>query len=80
MKADMCPTLPPTTMSMPFIEMPQREAALPRTTSRPPWPEAPAYCEASPSITTVPDIMFSATPGPAEPVTWIRACLFMPAQ
>ena len=46
MKALMCPMLPPTTMSMPFIEMPQRAPASPSMTSRPPWPVAPADCEA----------------------------------
>ena len=69
MKADMWPILPCTTMSMPFIEMPQREEALPSMTSRPPRPVAPAYWLASPLTTTAPDIMFSATPGPAEPCT-----------
>jgi hypothetical protein len=29
---------------------------------------------------TVPDIMFSATPGPTDPATRIVACLFMPPQ
>ena len=62
------------------MEMPQREAALPLMTRRPPRPVAPAYCEASPSITTVPDIMFSATPGPAEPCTVTVPPSFMPAQ
>ena len=76
----MWPILPCTTMSMPFIEIPQRLDALPLITSKPPRPVAPAYWLASPSMTTVPDIMFSATPGPAEPVTWIFACLFMPPQ
>ena len=28
MKADICPTLPATTMSIPFIEMPQRDAGI----------------------------------------------------
>ena len=42
MKADRCPTDPFTTMSMPFIEMPQRAEALPSITSRPPQPVAPA--------------------------------------
>ena len=59
MKADMWPMLPCTTMSMPFIEMPQREEALPSMTSSPPRPVAPAYWLASPFTTTVPDIMFS---------------------
>jgi len=76
----MCPTLPQTTISMPFIEMPQRDEALPRMTSSPPRPVAPAYWLASPSTTTLPDIMFSATPGPTEPAMHRRACLFMPPQ
>ena len=65
MKADMWPTEPFTTISMPFIEMPQRDEALPSMTSRPPWPVAPASWLASPFTMTSPDIMFSATPGPA---------------
>ena len=76
----MWPIEPWTTMSIPFIEMPQREAALPLTTRRPPRPVAPAYWLASPSTTTTPDIMFSATPGPAEPWTVIAPPSFMPAQ
>jgi hypothetical protein len=35
-------------MSMPFIEMPQRAAALRSMTSSPPWPVAPADWDASP--------------------------------
>jgi hypothetical protein len=50
-------------MLMPFIEMPQRDEALPLMTSRPPRPVAPAYWLASPSMTTVPDIMFSGNAG-----------------
>ena len=80
MKADMWPIEPFTTMSIPFIEMPQREEALPSMTSSPPRPVAPAYWLASPFTTTVPDIMFSPTPGPALPSTTIVASLFMPAQ
>ena len=80
MNADMCPTEPFTTMSMPFIEMPQRADALPSITSSPPQPVAPAACEASPVTCTWPDIMFSATPGPALPLMTTVACLFMPAQ
>jgi hypothetical protein len=38
----MCPTDPRTTMSTPFIEMPQREDASPRMTSSLPRPVAPA--------------------------------------
>ena len=67
-------------MSMPFIEMPQRAAASPWTTSRPPWPVAPADWLAFPSITTVPDIMFSARPVLAFPCTRTVARLFIPAQ
>ena len=54
-------------MSIPFIEMPQRDEALPSITRSPPLPVAPAYWLASPFTVTRPDIMFSATPGPAEP-------------
>ena len=67
-------------MFMPFIEIPQREEAFPLITSKPPWPVAPAYWLASPSITTLPLIIFSATPGPTEPLTFIVACLFIPPQ
>jgi hypothetical protein len=63
-----------------FIDTPQRLDALPFTTRRPPRPVAPAYWLALPSMMTVPDIMFSATPGPADPLIRIVACLFMPAQ
>ena len=38
MNAEKCPTLPPTTMSHPFIEIPHREDASPSTTSNPPCP------------------------------------------
>ena len=68
MNALMWPTEPCTTMSTPFIEMPQRAAALPRITSRPPRPVAPADCDALPSTITVPDMMFSATPTPGVAV------------
>ena len=78
MKADMWPTWPPTTMSPPFREMPQREEALPSMKSRPPWAEAPAHWEANPLTRTSPDIMFSATLQPTFPWTTIRACRFMP--
>ena len=80
MNADICPTDPFTTMSMPFMEMPQRAAALPSTSSSPPQPDAPAACETSPVTCTLPDIMFSATPGPALPLITTVAALFMPAQ
>ena len=76
----MCPTEPRTTMSTPFIEMPQREEASPRMTSSPPRPVAPADWLALPSTSTEPDIMFSATPTPQLPCTRTTACWFMPAQ
>ena len=62
MNALMWPTSPPTTMSTPFIEIPQRIGAVPSMTSSPPWAVAPADWEASPRTRTGPDIMFSATP------------------
>ena len=80
MNAPMCPIEPPTTMSTPFIEMPQRAAASPRTTTRPPRPVAPAAWLALPSTTIVPDMMFSATPTPQWPCTRTVARLFIPAQ
>ena len=76
----MCPTEPPTTTSMPFIEIPQRELASSSMTSSPPQPEAPAAWPALPVTRTEPDIMFSATPGPACPLTLIEARLFIPPQ
>ena len=76
----MCPTEPLTTISMPRAEMPHRLDALPSITSNPPQPVAPAEAEASPLTCTRPDIMFSATPTPAEPLMMILARLFMPAQ
>ncbi len=48
MKADMCPTDPPTTISTPFIEIPQRDEASPSITSNPPWAVAPADSDALP--------------------------------
>ena len=80
MNALMWPTEPRTTMSTPFIEMPQRELASPSITTRPPWPEAPAACEALPVTRTTPDMMFSARPGPAWPWMVMQAAWFMPAQ
>ena len=67
-------------MSTPFIEMPHRAAASPWTTSRPPWALAPADWLTLPSITTVPDIMFSARPVLAFPCTRTFASWFIPAQ
>ena len=45
----MCPTDPRTTMSTPFIEIPQREEASPRMTTSPPRPVAAADWLALPS-------------------------------
>ena len=67
-------------MVTPFMEIPQRAEALPSTTTKPPWPVAPADWLALPVMRTVPDMMFSARPGPALPCTVTEACLFMPAQ
>ena len=80
MKALIGPIEPFTTMSMPFIEMPQRAEALPSITRKPPRPVAPAAWLASPFTWTSPDIMFSPTPTPALPAIMILACLFMPPQ
>ena len=80
MKQLMWPTEPCTTMSTPFMEMPQRLEASPSITSRPPCPVAPAHWLALPLTRTRPDIMFSATPTPTMPWTVISACWFMPAQ
>jgi hypothetical protein len=80
MKALIGPIEPFTTMSIPFIEIPQRADALPSMTRSPPRPVAPAAWLASPETQTSPDIMFSATPTPTLPATLTVACLFMPAQ
>jgi hypothetical protein len=79
MNAEKLPTLPPTTMSAPLSEMPQRRDASPSMISKPPWADAPAAVEAKPRTCTRPDIIFSAAPGPALPCTVTEACLFMPA-
>ncbi len=71
---------PPTTMSMPFIEMPQRALASPSMTSMPPRPEAPADCEALPVTRIIPLIMFSPIPVPQWPRTMMVAAWFMPPQ
>ena len=42
-------------------------------------PLAPAAMLASPRTRTSPDIMFSATPGPALPLTITLASAFIPA-
>ena len=79
MNAEKCPTLPPTTMSQPFIEIPHREDASPSITTKPPCPDAPALSDACPFTRTTPDIMFSATLQPTLPCMVIDASLFMPA-
>jgi hypothetical protein len=61
MKQLMWPMLPPTTMSMPFMEIPQRAPASPSITNKPPRAVAPAAWEALPLTRTEPDIMFGAT-------------------
>jgi hypothetical protein len=80
MKADMCPILPCTTMSIPFIEMPQRELALPLMTSSPPWPVAPGILA---GVALHDDgarhhVLGHARPGGARHPD--VACLFMPPQ
>ena len=80
MNALMWPTEPRTTMSAPLSEIPHRADASPWMTSSPPRAVAPAAWLAEPSTTTVPDIMFSATPTPQLPRTRTVARLFMPAQ
>ena len=76
----MCPTEPRTTMSTPFIEIPQRAAASPWTTSRPPRPVAPADWLALPSTTTVPGHHVLGDADARVARTRTVACLFMPAQ
>ncbi len=80
MNALICPTEPFTTISTPFMEMPQRALALPSMMSSPPCAVAPAAWLASPRTCTVPDIMFSARPVPALPLMVMLAPAFMPAQ
>ena len=46
----------------------------------PPCAVAPAACPARPATSTLPDIMFSATPTPTVPWTRTVASWFMPAQ
>ena len=75
MNAEKLPTLPPTTMSAPLSEIPQRNEASPSMTSSPPCAEAPAAVEAKPLTCTRPDIMFSAAPGPGVAVHRDRGVL-----
>ena len=76
----MWPTEPRTTMSMPFIEMPQREEASPSITRSPPWPEAPAALRAVAADADAArhHVLGHARPGMAVDV--ISASLFMPPQ
>ncbi len=80
MKAPAWPIEPWTTISAPFIEIPQRADALPLMTTVPPRPVAAAAWLASPATITVPDMMFSATPTPQLPPMRTVASLFIPAQ
>jgi len=48
MNAEKLPTFPPTTMSAPLSEIPQRKDASPSMIKRPPCAEAPAAVEANP--------------------------------
>ena len=80
MKALIAPTEPATTMSTPFIEIPQRVPASPSITTSPPWPVAAAAALAVPFTRTSPDMMFSATPTPHWPWITTVARWFMPAQ
>ena len=79
MNALMWPMSPLTTISTPFMEMPQRAAASPSTTTRPPRPVAAQACDELPVMRIVPLMMFSPTPTPALPSIVTLACLFMPA-
>ena len=79
MKALMWPILPCTTMSMPFIEIPQRRRGIALDHQQPAMRRRPGILAGIAVNDDVPDIMFSADPGPTEPI-WTVACLFMPAQ
>ena len=68
MNAVIMPASPPTMTVPPFWSMPVRAPTLPLTTRSPPRIAAPASEPATFSITTTPDIMFSATDHPTRPV------------
>ncbi len=68
MNALMWPTEPCTTMSTPFIEIPQRAEASPWITTSPPRPVAPADWLALPSTTTDPGHDVLGQPHPAVAV------------
>ena len=82
MNALMWPTEPRTTMSTPFIEIPQRAAALPSIDEQAAVAgRAGRLARVARRRRRVPDIMFSATPGARVAVRRApSACLFMPAQ
>ena len=79
MNAEKLPTLPPTTMSPPFSEMPQRSDASPVDHQQSAVRRGAGRRRGEAlDARRVPDIMFSAPPGPALPCTVMFACLFMP--
>ncbi len=71
MKPVIMPAFPPTMIVPPFWSMPDRAPTSPRTTMSPPRSAAPVSEPAFLSMTTTPDIMFSATDQPTRPVMWI---------
>ncbi len=68
MKPVIEPALPSTRIVPPFWSIPVRAPTWPFTTRSPPRSAAPASEPALLSITTTPDIMFSATDQPTRPV------------
>jgi hypothetical protein len=80
MKADMWPTIAATTMSTPFIEMPQRELASALDDEQAAAAGGAGILGSVAGDAHAPDIMFSATPGPALAMHVTRRGLFMPAQ
>ena len=70
--------LPCTTMLTPFMEIPQREDALPLTTIRPPWPLRPDIGWRHLRSMILPDIMFSPVPGPCRSMH-VDRCLLVHA-
>ena len=65
----MWPIEPPTTMSMPFIEMPQRDDGIALDDEQPAMAGGARRLAGIARDPDQPDIMFSATPTPALP--WI---------
>ena len=64
------PASPSTRIVPPFWSIPVRAPTWPLTTRSPPRSAAPASEPALLSITTTPDIMFSATDQPTRPLIW----------